>query len=492
MNPGGAGPDTHDLAPLPVADADERARLHALVERHGDEAVSFQSLESGLRCWFDQDEAPHPGDAGGVAYLDTGSAWVAVGAPLAPLARRAEVARRFVAAARKQGRRALFFGVEAPAWAEGTMRLLELGEQPEFTPEGWQRSRARHRSLKEQLRRARAKGVRVRRLSPGELAPGTALRAQVESLARDWLARHHLEPMGFLVALEPFGLPESHVYLLAERGTEVVAFLSAVPIPAQGGWLVEDLLRSPTAPNGTTEALLDAFMAEVPAEARVTLGLAPLSSPEAPVWARLVRAAMRPLYDFQGLRAFKQRLHPDRWRQIWLLRPEGTPAPLAIWDALSAFARGRPWTFAARSLWRHPSGPPWLLAMPLLPWTVLLAWLVVIDRAQRLGWRRETLAAWVLFDAALAVGLFRAALRPTRRILGLLTLAAGADAALSLWHLFADGFGRLPTAWSLRSLATAAPVLGTAILLRALRRAPPPPAGALAAATGPAGRGCAP
>jgi hypothetical protein len=485
-------PAVPDLAPRPVASAEERARLHALVAQHGDEAVSFQSLESGIRCWFDERTGAAP--AGGVAYLDTGRAWVAVGSPLASAERRPELARRFVTAARAQGRRALFFGVESPAWAAASFAILELGEQPEFTPAAWQRSRSRHRGLKEQLRRARAKGVAVRQLEPGELAPGTALRSRLELLAGDWLARHHLEPMGFLVALEPFALPEEHVYLLAERGAEVVAFLSAVPIPAHGGWLVEDLLRSVSAPNGTTEVLLDAFMAQLPSDARVTLGLAPLSSPEAPVWARLVRAVMRPLYDFTGLRAFKERLHPGAWRKIWLLRPAGSVALLAIWDALSAFARGRPIAFAARSLWRHPSGPPWLLALPLVPWTALLAWLVMIDRAQRLGWSRATLAAWVLFDAALAVGLFRAALRPTRRILGLLTLAAGADAALSVWHLLADGFGRLPTAWSLRSLATAAPVLGTAILLRALRRARPPGAVSpmTSVATSPGGRGSAP
>ncbi|HVV49316.1 MAG TPA: hypothetical protein VHO06_06645, partial [Polyangia bacterium] len=73
------------------ADGD-RQRALALLRRHGWNATSFQILEPGFSYWFDADEAC-------VAYLDTGRAWVAAGAPIAEPRRAPAVALAFAAAA---------------------------------------------------------------------------------------------------------------------------------------------------------------------------------------------------------------------------------------------------------------------------------------------------------------------------------------------------------------------------------------------------------
>src|SRR5690349_19335364 len=90
-------------------DTGRRPGLRAL-ERFGADAVSFQSLESGLQWWHD---APAPdGTGAAVAYRDTGRAWIAVGSPLVDEPAMARAAARFAAAARSRRRRAVFFGVE--------------------------------------------------------------------------------------------------------------------------------------------------------------------------------------------------------------------------------------------------------------------------------------------------------------------------------------------------------------------------------------------
>lgn len=426
--------------------------------------MAFAGLKPGMRHW--QDDGPG-GTGASVAYADTGRTWVAVGAPVveAELVPRAMDA--FVGAAREAGRRACFFGTERAA-PPGSAGLL-IGEQPVFEPARWGETVARHRRLKEQLRRARAKGVTVRRLDAGELAPGTALRATIERLGAAWLAAHHLEPMGFVVGLAPFEQAERHRYLVAERGGGVVGFLSAVPIPARRGWLVEDVLRSFDAPNGTTELLLDACMRVVAEAEVVTLGLAPLAGP-VPWWLRLARRGARPLYDFTGLRAFKARLHPSAWQPVWLVHPPRRRLA-SLGAALAAFARGRLWAFALRSLVRHPSGPPFALAVPLVPWTLLLAALALVGRADLLAYSQATLFLWVAFDAALAIILYRAARRPSPGRLGLALGLATLDAALSLVHLGATGLGATPLTATLRLLATLAPALGALALASAWRRA---------------------
>lgn len=429
--------------------------------------MSFLAVESAMRHW--QDEPPPEGTGACVSYVDTGTAWVAACGPLLDGAAPdpSAASARFVAAARARGKRACFFATEQ-ADVEGMSRLL-IGEQPVFHPRDWLERLHERKRLREQLRRARAKGVRVRRVDDRELAPGAPLRVEIDALAHAWLASRHIEPMGFLVAVEPFHHPAEHRYLVAERAGRVVAFLSAVPIYARRAWLVEDLFRAPDAPNGTTETLLHALLTAVAPDERVTLGLTPLSGPVA--WPlRLARWVSRPLFDFAGLRAFRERMRAHAWERVWLLYPRGQPAWLTLVDSLRAFARGSLVRFAATSFARHPSGLPWLLAFPLAPWTLVLAWLATTGHARLLGFHHVELLLWVAFDALLLLLLVRAAMRPRASRMLVATGLAGIDATLSVGHIGFVGFGVTVAAHVLRAMATGAPLLGTLLLAWSLSR----------------------
>jgi hypothetical protein len=442
------------------------------LQRAGVDAVSFQGLESAMTWWRDE---PAPAGTGAVvAYTDTGRSWIAAGRPLAapPLVKLA--AERFAAAARAAGRRAAFFCVE-DLTPFATFRRMRIGLQSELDPAQWPATLRRSRHLREQVRRARAKGVRVRRVHPDELVEGAPLRAELERLARTWLSNRAMEPMGFLVSVELFHQPDAHIYLIAERpapaGREaaegrgfspamhVVQCLSAVPIYARDGWLLEDMLRTPDAPNGTTELILDHFFREVGDRARVvTPGLTPLAG-EVPWWLRAAAVVMRPLYDFQGLRKFRARLSPQRWALVWLVWDRGSAAMMLL-DVFRAFAQGRLVRFAWRSLTQHPNGPPWAVAVPLVPWTLGLAALVLTHRTDVLGYSRAALTAWVCFDVWLCVWLFRAARRPRPKVLAALGLAAAVDAMISILHLTTTGLDRgilIPLA---RIAATLGPIVG--------------------------------
>lgn len=537
-------------------------RPPAELRRHGLDAVSFQAVESGLHWW--RDDEPPVGTGAVLAYADTGGAWIGVGRPLTTPDRRAAATRRFLADARAAGRRGALFGIETPAGVDARtldertlnlptvnapsltapaldaltldpltldappldarpletrplealpleatadapaprdeLRRLPLGRQSILLPSRWPDSLRVKPRLREQLRRARAKGVTVRRLTADDLAAETPTRRRIDQLCRLWLGSRRMEPMHFLVSVEPFHYPDEHIYLVAERDGRIVQFLSAVPIYARRGWLMEDMLRAPEAPNGTTELLLDRLfheartndhsrvfdeapartalspLAETPAvddeqedETFITPGLTPLAG-AIPWWLRLARDVSRPLYDFAGLERFRARLAPPRWDTVWLVWDRG-PAPRVLLDVLAAFAGGSLTRFAWRTFTRHPSAPPWGLALPLLPWSLLLACLVLLGRADLLGFSALALAGWVLFDAALAWLLFRAAHRPHPARLATAAACAGLDAALSVQHLLDVGFGPSAVSTLLRFLATAAPIAGCGALVWALRRA---------------------
>lgn len=441
-------------------------RLEAL-RRFAVDAVAFQGLESAMHWW--RDAPPPAGSGAAIAYVDAGRSRIAAGGPLVEAGRRAEAVRRFVRAARSAGRRPVFFGVEALDAFDG-LRSLRIGQQSELRPSAWARTlRARPR-LREQLRRARARGVVVRRVDPAELEPGAPLRAAVDGLREAWLAARPMEPMTFLVSVEPFHEPYEHRYLVAERDGRAVQFLSAVPIHGRHGWLMEDVLRSAAAPNGTTELVIDRLMRDLDGDPHwVTPGLTPLVG-DGPRWLGLVRAIMSPLYDFTGLLRFRARLAPSRWTPVWLVWDRGPAWPVLV-DVLRAFAGGRLLPFALRTLVRHPNGPPWAVALPLAPWTVLIAGLAAAGQAALLGFTTPALWGWAAFDLLLAWLLFDTARRPRWRRLALVTCAAGVDAVLSSRHLRAAGLGPGWITATLRLLATAGPLLGTVSLAWATHRA---------------------
>src|SRR5439155_7927158 len=131
--------------------------------------------------------------------------------------------------------------------------------------------------------------------------------------------------------LEPLTFVAERVVVVAERAGELVGLGSAVPVYARNRIFLEDLIRAPSAPNGTPELLVDAVMRAAGAP-EVTLGLAPLAGGVAR-WLRLARWAGGPLYDFEGLRAFKAKLKPHAWEPVYLCAAPGASRLVALRDS---------------------------------------------------------------------------------------------------------------------------------------------------------------
>ncbi|HEX4462754.1 MAG TPA: DUF2156 domain-containing protein [Polyangia bacterium] len=444
---------------------DVRARVLALVRRHGWNATSFQSLEADFEYWFDGDDAC-------VAYVETRGARVVAGAPLCAPERVGDVVRRFIAAARADGRRCAFFAAEGRLVEDAALAAMPIGEQPVWDPTRWEATLAGARSLREQLRRAVNKGVRVRAVASDELAPERPLRRAIATLIERWQHARPMAPMGFLVDVQPFDFAAERRYFVAERDGAIVGFLAAVPIYARNGWLFEDFLRDPAAPNGSAELLIDAAMRALAAEGAhyVTLGLAPLAGAVSG-WLRLARTLSAALYDFDGLRAFKAKLKPHAWEPIFLAHPPGTSSHIALVDALAAFARGSFLRFGGETLLRGPALIVRLLATLLVPWIVLLT--LADARWFPRPWIQT---AWVTFDIALVAVLFSLTLR-WRHWLGVLVASAiSADAVLTALQVALYDGPRAPAAdWPVIAISLAGPTLAAIVLWGAVghRRSQP-------------------
>ena len=247
--------------------------------------------------------------------------------------------------------------------------------------------------------------------------------------------------------------------------------LVAVPVYDRDGWFFEDILRVPDAPNGTAELLIDAAMREVAESGSrfVTLGLAPLAVPDR--WARTARWLMRGFYNFDGVRAFKAKLRPDRWTPIYLAWPRDRNAFSALYDALDAFAGGHLVRFAMRALFRAPKPVLILLAALLVPWTVAV---VSVD-TRRWFPSRHVQRAWGLFDTAMIATLFALSRRWNRDLAIAAAASAAADGALTTIQAVRYNVRR---ARGLRdaiviAAAVAAPFVASAILFGRLRATSP-------------------
>ena len=454
------GVDGEDLERR-MEETSEQERALAFVKRHGWNATSFQCLEPGMRYWFDAEL-----DAC-VAYADTGAAWVVAGAPIAAEEQIQETTARFLTAAERAGRRVCFFATERRFTRATPMASLSIGEQPVWDPTEWEQKSRAGRSLKEQLRRARAKGVTVRQVLPEELASlDSPARRSIQALMDEWLSSRQMAPMGFLVQVHIHSFAEERRLFAAERDGKMIGFLAMAPVYARGGWLLEDLFRSHHAPNGTAELLVDAAMRSAAADGSryATLGLAPLSG-RVPRWLRLARTFGSSFYNFEGIRAFKSKFRPSRWEPIYLSYPAAQGAVRSIYDALVAFAPQGLLPFAWETLARNPALPLRALAILLVPWTLALA-LVHTERWFPAPWVQ---AAWVLFDIGLLVGLFSLSTRWRDNLaVGLASLIT-LDAVLTLAEVLAFNLphARSPVDWIVSIVAVHGPAIAALFLWKA-------------------------
>ncbi len=330
---------------LDIMALDERQRALRLLRQFGWNSTSFQILQPQFKFWFLDNRAC-------VAYVNTENAWVVAGAPVAATERVHAVAQAFVDEARRQQRRVVFFAAEARLAAHPGFKSILVGQQPVFDATLWPSVVRQRPRLREQLRRARCKGVQIERLTPGRLAnPKASIRLDLESLIARWLAAKSMPKMGFLSEIQPFLFATERRYFIARRADECVGFAAMAPVFQRQGWFLENLVRAPDAPNGTTESLIDVAAREAAEAGSVffTMGLTPLAG-DIGFWLGIAKWVAEPLYGFAGLERFRAKFHSTRDLPIYITCPRDQTSLSAVYDCLVAFAQGGLLRFGVRVL----------------------------------------------------------------------------------------------------------------------------------------------
>jgi phosphatidylglycerol lysyltransferase len=179
---------------------------------------------------------------------------------------------------------------------------------------------------------------------------------ELEQVLSEWLNARGLPSLHFLVEPRPLrGAVEDRILLVARRAGSVVAFLVASPVAARNGYLIEQVARSPRAPNGSSELLIDVAMrgfAEA-GKTYTTLGLVALSSHASgastinPWWLRTMmtfaRAHATRFYNFRGLERFRTKMAPSHWETIFAISNERSFSLRTLYAMGGAFSGISPW-----------------------------------------------------------------------------------------------------------------------------------------------------
>lgn len=276
-----------------------------------------------------------------------GRSWISLFDPVGPQSEWSDLVWRFLEQAREQGGRASFYQVRPqtlPVYLDAGLRVYKLGEYAyvplqDFSLKGKARS-----DLRAALNRGEREGMTLEVLPPGV---DTETLAALRAISDAWLAGHATAEKGFsLGAFSERYIQRSPIALVrADERPVAFATLMTTDLTAEASI---DLMRHvPDVPNGTMDFLFARLLLDLQAKGyqRFGLGMAPLSGmaehPLAPRWHRLGRLLFshgENFYNFQGLRAFKEKFVPE-WEARYLAAPGGM-APLFVLADVAALISG--------------------------------------------------------------------------------------------------------------------------------------------------------
>jgi phosphatidylglycerol lysyltransferase len=283
-----------------------------------------------------------------VMYGVQGHTWVALGDPVGSAEQLGPLVRLFLERCDDFGGMPVFYEISRAhlhQYADVGLTFVKLGEEARvdlttFTLEG-----GHARSYRQVIRRLEKDGATFRIVPPDQVA---GVMEQLRTVSDDWLKMRAGAEKGFsLGAFKPDYLLRFPVAVIEQAG-RVVAFASLWPGP-QRVELSVDLMRfDHRAPRDVMEALFVHVMLWGKEQGYhwFSLGMAPLSgfetSPVAPLWNRLAAFLYEhgeAVYNFQGLRAYKEKFNPV-WQPRYLAYPGGLRLPRVLADVSALIAGG--------------------------------------------------------------------------------------------------------------------------------------------------------
>ncbi len=315
------------VSPPTAVDIDAAAAIIAAQER-SDVALALM----GDKCFlFNQARSAF------LMYAKRSRSWVALYDPVGPVTEWRGLIRDFVALAHQHGGRAAFYQVRRETislYLDAGLHLMKLGEEAwieldEFDLVGSHRSHLRYA-----LKRGSRDGLAFIEHAPAEVG---SVMADLQTISDGWLRSHNAHEKGFSVAgFVPRFVTAQSAVVVSQHG-QPVAFATYMSNAQRSEATIGVMRYLPEASAYAMEFLFTqlALSLKQAGFRRLSLGVAPLSglacTPLSSTWHRVGSMIWQhggAVYDFQGLRRFKNKFAPH-WEPRYLAAT-GTVGPFVV------------------------------------------------------------------------------------------------------------------------------------------------------------------
>ncbi|MFC3940237.1 bifunctional lysylphosphatidylglycerol flippase/synthetase MprF [Pseudomonas gingeri NCPPB 3146 = LMG 5327] len=321
--------------------AEELQRAHKIL-------MASDQPDGGLALTGDKAFLFHPSDTAFLMYARRGRSLVALYDPIGPARQRAELIWQFRDLCDTHHARPVFYQVRAenlPYYMDIGLTAIKLGEEARVDLQRFDLE-SKGKEMKD-LRYTWNRGSRDG-LSLEIYEPGQAPLDELKMISDAWLTGKNVREKGFsLGRFSPDYINHFRVAIIHFEGRPV-AFANLLETHSHELASL-DLMRShPDAPKLTMEFLMVGLIQHYKNHgyARFSLGMVPLSGLQprrgAPLTQRLGSMVFQrgeQLYNFQGLRRFKDKFQPD-WEPRYMAVPAGLDPLVALADTAALIAGG--------------------------------------------------------------------------------------------------------------------------------------------------------
>jgi phosphatidylglycerol lysyltransferase len=275
-----------------------------------------------------------------IMYGVSGKTWVAMGDPVGPVEQWPDLLRQFRQLADDYADRAVHYEVgheHLHLYLDMGLALLKLGEEARVPLTGFSLEGGARKNLRYNHRRLKKQGCAF------EMVPAQSVpihMAALQEVSDAWLRERNTREKGFSLGFfDPAYIRRFPVGIVRFQG-DIVAFANVWSGAGREELTVDLMRHMPDAPAGVMDFLFIELMRLGAAQGYLwfNLGMAPLSGMEtgepAPLWHRIGGLVVRfgdHFYNFQGLRAYKQKFGPV-WRPRYLAAPGGLSLPRTLAD----------------------------------------------------------------------------------------------------------------------------------------------------------------
>ncbi len=252
-------------------------------------------------------------------YAKRGRSWVALFDPVGAQQEWLELVWRFVELADAYGGRAAFYQIRPdslPVYLDAGLRVMKVGEEAcvylqDFSLQGPQRY-----GLRQALKRGERDGLDFEILAADRVCQEQNV---LRGISDAWLAEHGGRERRFSVAAFEPGFITAQSVALSRRCGKPAAFVTFMTTDHQTEATLGLMRQLPDAPPYATEYIITQLALELKLRKFkvLSLGMAPLAglvrTPLSSQWHRMAGLVWElggPIYNFQGLRGFKNKFRP--------------------------------------------------------------------------------------------------------------------------------------------------------------------------------------